>query len=69
MVSIAGMNGTRETSEKEAPRERSCIGRKAQMIPVGPKARAVDRLTAIRWSVATRPQIKKDSRNYFEGVA
>jgi hypothetical protein len=55
MVSSAGMNETREIRENEAPRERSCIGRNAQMIPVGPNARAVDRLTAIRCSVTTRP--------------
>ena len=56
IVSSAGMNDTREISEKEAPRDRNCTGRKAQMIPVGPKARAVDKLTAIRWSVMTRPK-------------
>jgi hypothetical protein len=48
------MNETRAISEKDAPSERSWIGRKAQIIPVGPKARAVDSLTAIRWSVVTR---------------
>ena len=48
MVSRAGMKETREIREKDAPSERSCIGRKAQIIPVGPKARAVDKLTAIR---------------------
>jgi len=51
IVSTAGMNGTREISEYDAPRERSCIGRNAQMMPVGPKARAVERLIAIRWFV------------------
>src|SRR5713101_8460210 len=56
MVSIAGRNETKEISEKDAPSERSWIGRKAQIIPVGPKARAVDSLTAIRWSVMTRPR-------------
>lgn len=61
MVSSAGMNETREISEKDAPSERSCIGRNAQIIPVGPKARAVDKLTAIRWSVATRPEIEEHS--------
>src|SRR5712664_885212 len=54
IVSIAGRNETKEISEKVAPSERSWIGRKAQMIPVGPKARAVDNLTAILWSVTTR---------------
>ena len=68
MLSIAGMKGTREISEKDAPRERSCIGRKAQIIPVGPKARAVDMLTAVRWSVATRPEVREGSRSYFEDV-
>jgi hypothetical protein len=68
MVSIAGMNETREISEKDAPSERSWIGRNAQMIPVGPNARAVDRLTAIRWSVTTRPGTKKRSSCYFEAV-
>lgn len=56
IVSSAGMNDTREIRENEAPRDRSCIGRNAQIIPVGPKARAVDKLTAIRWSVTTRPE-------------
>src|SRR3989449_10751180 len=56
MVSIAGRKETREISEKDAPSDRSWIGRKAQIIPVGPKAKAVDTLTAIRWSVTTRPQ-------------
>lgn len=55
IVSTAGMNDTRAISEKDAPSERSCIGRNAQIIPVGPKASAVDSLTAIRWSVTTRP--------------
>ena len=57
IVSMAGMNDTRAISEKDAPSERRWIGRKAQIIPVGPKARAVDSLTAIRWSVTTRPQL------------
>ena len=56
IVSMAGMKGIREISEKDAPSERSWIGRNAQIIPVGPKARAVDSLTAIRWSVMTRPR-------------
>src|SRR6266849_10384073 len=56
IVSIAGRNETREISENDAPNERSWIGRKAQIIPVGPKARAVDSLTEIRWSVTTRPR-------------
>jgi hypothetical protein len=56
IVSTAGINETREIREKDAPSERSWIGRKAQIIPVGPKARAVDSLTAILWSVATRPR-------------
>src|SRR2546426_8449296 len=56
MVSIAGRKETKEISEKDAPSDRSWIGRKAQIIPVGPKARAVDSLTAIRWSVKTRPR-------------
>jgi hypothetical protein len=56
MVSMAGVNATREMSVKDAPSERSWIGRNAQIIPVGPKARAVDSLTAIRWSVTTRPR-------------
>jgi hypothetical protein len=56
IVSMAGMNDTRAISEKDAPSERSWIGRKAQIIPVGPNARAVDSLTAIRWSVTTRPR-------------
>src|SRR6266849_7053564 len=56
IVSLAGRNETKEISEKDAPSERSWIGRKAQMIPIGPKARAVDNLTAIRWSVTTRPR-------------
>jgi hypothetical protein len=56
IVSIAGRNETKEISEKDAPSERSWIGRKAQIIPVGPKARAVDSLTAILWSVALRPR-------------
>jgi hypothetical protein len=68
IVSMAGMNETREMSENEAPSERSWIGRNAQMIPVGPNARAVDRLTATRWSVTTRPGTKKRSRRYFEAV-
>jgi hypothetical protein len=55
IVSMAGMKATREMSEKDAPSERNWIGRNAQIIPVGPKARAVDSLTAIRWSVKTRP--------------
>jgi hypothetical protein len=55
IVSIAGRNETKEISEKDAPSERSWIGRKAQMIPIGPKARAVDSLTAILWSVTTPP--------------
>jgi hypothetical protein len=63
IVSKAGMNDTRAISEKEAPCERSWIGRKAQMIPVGPKANAVDSLTAIRWSVmpAHKPDLKLSS--------
>ena len=56
IVSIAGRNETKEISEKDAPSDRSWIGRKAQIIPVGPNARAVDNLTAIRWSVKTRPR-------------
>src|SRR5712691_6866310 len=56
IVSIAGRNENKEISEKDAPNDRSWIGRKAQMIPIGPKARAVDSLTAIRWSVTTRPR-------------
>lgn len=68
MVSMAGMNETREMSENEAPSERSWIGRNAQMIPVGPNARAVDRLTAIRWSVTTRPETEERSSCYFEAV-
>src|SRR3989442_14447756 len=56
IVSMAGMNATSEMSEKDAPSERSWIGRNAQIIPVGPKARAVDSLTAIRWSVMNRPR-------------
>ena len=52
---MAGMNTTREMSENDAPIERSWIGKNAQSIPVGPKARAVESLTAIRWSVKTRP--------------
>jgi hypothetical protein len=56
IVSTAGINETREISENDAPRERSWIGRKAQIIPIGPNARAVDSLTAIRWSVTTRPR-------------
>ena len=56
MVSMAGRKETREISEKDAPSDRSWIGRKAQIIPVGPKAKAVDTLTAIRWSVTTRPR-------------
>jgi hypothetical protein len=47
IVSTAGMNGTSEISEKDAPSERSWMGRKAQIIPVGPKARAVESPTAI----------------------
>ena len=54
MVSTAGMNGTSEISEKDAPRERNWIGRKAQIIPVGANARAVERLTEARWFVSTR---------------
>ena len=70
IVSMAGMKATREMSEKDAPTERSWIGRNAQIIPVGPKARAVDSLTAIRWSVKTRPQAwrRSDLERYFEGV-
>src|SRR2546426_1413728 len=70
MVSIAGRKETREISEKDAPSERSWIGRKAQIIPVGPNARAVDNLTAIRWSVTTRPRDGEEEylRGYFEGV-
>jgi hypothetical protein len=56
IVSIAGRNETKEISEKDAPSECNWIGRKAQMIPIGPKARAVDNLTAILWSVTTRPR-------------
>src|SRR5216683_6021735 len=56
IVSIAGRNETKEISEKDAPSERSWIGRKAQIIPIGPKARAVDNLTAILWSVTTPPR-------------
>ena len=56
IVSIAGRNETNEISEKDAPSERNWMGRKAQIIPVGPKARAVDSLTAILWSVAPRPR-------------
>ncbi len=56
MVSIAGRKETKEIREKDAPSERSWIGRKAQIIPVGPNARAVDNLTAIRWSVKARPR-------------
>jgi hypothetical protein len=56
IVSIAGRNETREISENDAPSERNWMGRKAQIIPVGPKARAVDSLTAILWSVAPRPR-------------
>jgi hypothetical protein len=52
---MAGMKDTREISEKDAPSDRSSMGKKAQIIPVGPKASAVDSLTAIRWSVKTRP--------------
>src|SRR2546428_3053105 len=55
IVSIAGRNETKGISENDAPSDRSWIGRNAQIIPVGPKARAVDNLTAIRWSVTTRP--------------
>src|SRR3989441_12490146 len=64
------MNETREISEKDAPRERSWIGRKAQIIPIGPNARAVDSLTAIRWSVTTRPTGWRRGKltDYFEGV-
>jgi hypothetical protein len=47
IVSTAGMNGTSEISEKDAPSERSWIGKKAQIIPVGPKAKAIDSPTAI----------------------
>jgi len=70
IVSMAGMNATSEMSEKDAPSERSWIGRNAQIIPVGPKARAVDSLTAIRWSVKTRPHAwrRSDLEGYFEGV-
>jgi hypothetical protein len=56
IVSTAGMNETREISEKDAPSERSWIGRKAQIIPIGPNARAVDSLVAIRWSVTIHRQ-------------
>jgi hypothetical protein len=71
MVSIAGRKETREISEKDAPSDRSWIGRKAQIIPVGPNARVVDNLTAIRWSVTTRPRDGEEEylRDYFEGVA
>ena len=70
IVSIAGRNETKEISEKDAPSDRSWIGRKAQIIPVGPNARAVDNLTAIRWSVTTRPRDGEEEylRGYFEGV-
>src|SRR3989441_2850907 len=34
IVSTAGINETREISENDAPRERSCIGRNAQIIPI-----------------------------------
>src|SRR2546427_5135881 len=56
IVSIAGRNETKEISEKEAPSERSWIGRKAQNIPIGPKARTVDNLTAILCAVTTPPR-------------
>lgn len=70
IVSIAGRNETKEISEKDAPSDRSWIGRKAQIIPVGPNARAVDNLTEIRWSVTTRPRDGEEEylRGYFEGV-
>jgi hypothetical protein len=61
IISTAGINETREISENDAPSERSWIGRKAQIIPIGPKARAVDSLTAIRWSVTTRPRDGADA--------
>src|SRR2546427_8890012 len=56
IVSTAGINETREIRENDAPRKRSWIGSKAQIIPIGPNARAVDSLTAIRWSVTTSPR-------------
>ena len=62
------MKETREISENDAPRERSWTGRKAQMIPVGPNARAVDRLTAIRWSVTTPSGTEECFRIYFGAV-
>src|SRR2546422_1903683 len=70
IVSTAGMNETREIRENDAPRERSWIGRKAQIIPIGPNARAVDSLTAIRWSVTTRPTrwCRGKLAGYFEDV-
>src|SRR6267378_696624 len=69
IVSMAGMKATREMSEKDAPSERSWIGRNAQIIPVGPKARAVDSLTAILWFVTTRQRDgrRRNLRGYFEG--
>src|SRR5207249_1220205 len=48
MVSTAGMSETREISKYDACKERRWMGRNAQIIPVGPKARAVETWTVNR---------------------
>lgn len=42
IVSRAGRSKVREMRENDAPSERRWIGRKAQTIPTGAKARAVE---------------------------
>src|SRR2546425_4932195 len=42
IVSIAGMSETSAMSRYEAPSDRRWIGRNAQIIPMGPNARAVE---------------------------
>jgi hypothetical protein len=42
IVSIAGMSERSEMRRYEAFNDLKCIGRNAQVIPVGPKARAVE---------------------------
>ncbi len=51
IVSIAGMRDSSDIRRKDELRERRWIGRKAQDMPTGPKARAVERWTENRWSV------------------
>ena len=55
IVSSAGSGEMSEMRKKEAPSDLRRIGRKAQIIPVGPKARAEGELDYKSWCHSDRP--------------